>query len=76
MEVNFEMLDGEAIIFDHLNHCIIGCDQRGYAVYSYKKMHAHFMQDMTYEDAEEWIDFNVVGVKPDNYTILYDKNEI
>ena len=62
----------EAIKFDGLDDCIIGIDQRGFLVYSYNKMIAHFEGDgMSTDEAIEYIDFNVVGIKPDNYTILY-----
>ena len=62
----------EAIKFDGLDDCITGIDQRGFLVYSYEKMVAHFKGDgMSMEEAIEYIDFNVVGIKPDNYTILY-----
>ena len=50
----------------------MGTDQRGLLVYSYDKMIAHFQKDgMSIEEAIEYIDFNVVGIKPDNYTVLY-----
>ena len=62
----------EAIKFDGLDDCITGIDQRGFLVYSYEKMVVHFKRDgMSMEEAIEYIDFNVIGIKPDNYTILY-----
>ena len=62
----------EAIKFDGLDDCITGIDQRGFLVYSYEKMVVHFKGDgMSMEEAIEYIDFNVIGIKPDNYTILY-----
>tara|TARA_Y100001938_G_C7958414_1_gene362979 strand:+ start:120 stop:467 length:348 start_codon:yes stop_codon:yes gene_type:complete len=62
----------EAIKFDGLDDCITGIDQRGFLVYSYEKMVEHFKGDgMSMEEAIEYIDFNVIGIKPDNYTILY-----
>ena len=62
----------EAIRFTGLDECIIGTDHRGYLVYCYNKMLRHFMKDMgTLEEAQEWIDFNVLGIKPDSYTIIY-----
>jgi len=68
-------LDDEAIRFTGLDECIIGVDQRGYLVYCYKKMLEHFMKDLgTLEDAEEWISFNVVGIKPDTYTVVYNEH--
>ena len=62
----------DAIKFTGLDDCITGIDQRGFLVYSYDKMIAHFEKDgMSIEEAMEYIDYNVVGIKPDNYSILY-----
>jgi hypothetical protein len=62
-----------AIQFDGLDNCIIGSDQRGFLVYSYKKMLDYFSKSgMIMEEAAEYIEFNVVGIKPDNYTVVYD----
>ena len=63
----------EAIKFDGLDECIMGVDQRGFIVYSHDKMVDHFQGDgMSIEEAFEYISFNVVGIKPDNYTVVYD----
>ena len=72
MEIDTSFLSVEAIMFDDLDKCIIGSDQRGFLVYSYKKMLTHFSRDMPTDDAAEYIEFNVVGIKPDNYTVVYD----
>ena len=72
MEIDTSILSEEAIIFDGLDDCIVGSDQRGFLVYSYKKMLTHFSRDMSTDDAAEYIDFNVVGIKPDNYKIIND----
>jgi hypothetical protein len=65
-------ISDDAIKFTGLDDCITGIDQRGFLVYSYDKMIAHFENDgMSIEEAIEYIDFNVVGIKPDNYTVLY-----
>ncbi len=62
----------DAIKFTGLDDCITGIDQRGFLVYSYDKMIAHFEKDgMSVQEAMEYIDYNVVGIKPDNYTIIY-----
>ena len=62
----------EAIKFDNLDDCIIGVDQRGFIVYSHDKMLDLFQGDgMSLEEAFEYISFNVVGIKPDNYTVVY-----
>jgi hypothetical protein len=65
-------ISDDAIKFTGLDDCITGIDQRGFLVYSYEKMVVHFQGDgMSMEEAIEYIDFNVIGIKPDNYTILY-----
>ena len=46
MEIDTSFLSDEAIMFDDLDNCIIGSDQRGFLVYSYKKMLTHFSRDM------------------------------
>ena len=72
MEIDTSFLSDEAIMFDDLDKCIIGSYQRGFLVYSYKKLLTHFSRDMPTDDAAEYIEFNVVGIKPDNYTVVYD----
>ena len=72
LELDLFLAD-EAIKFDGLDECIIGIDQRGFIVYSHDKMVDHFHGDgMSIEEAFEYISFNVVGIKPDNYTVVYD----
>ena len=66
------IISDDAIKFTGLDDCITGIDQRGFLVYSYEKMVAHFQGDgMSLEEAFEYISFNVVGIKPDNYTVVY-----
>jgi len=72
MELDLSLCSDEAIRFTGLDDCIIGIDQRGFIVYSHSKMLVHFSQDMTTYEATEYIQFNVVGIKPDNYTVVYD----
>jgi len=72
MELDLSHCSDEAIRFTGLDDCIIGIDQRGFIVYSHNKMIVHFSQDMTKHEAIEYIQFNVVGIKPDNYTVVYD----
>jgi len=72
-----EMYEG-AIVLSGLDDAIVGVtyDQHGYhVVYDYEKMLAIFMQDMSEEDAVEYIDYNVFGLRFDeNYpTFLLSK---
>lgn len=64
-------LDDEAIRFTGLDECIIGVDDRGYLAYCYNRMMRHFMKEMNPEEAEEWISFNVLGIQPATYAIIY-----
>tara|TARA_R100001460_G_scaffold62323_2_gene102366 strand:+ start:580 stop:804 length:225 start_codon:yes stop_codon:yes gene_type:complete len=73
MELEEFNLCEEAIKFDGLDDCIIGTDQRGLLVYSHKKMLDYFSKSgMNVDEAAEYIEFNVVGIKPDNYTVVYE----
>ena len=72
-ELDFFIAD-EAIKFTGLDHCITGIDQRGFLIYEYEKILDYFQEEgMSLEEAVEYIDFNVIGIKPDNYTIHYSK---
>lgn len=65
-------LSDEAIIFDDCESAILGSDDNGYAVYSHEKLIEIFeSKGMTQDEAIEWIDYNIAGVCPRNYTILY-----
>jgi hypothetical protein len=68
-----EMCDPEAIRFTGLDDAILGTNQNGELVYSFELMIDSFMGDgMSYEEAVEWIDFNVVPIMGgQGFTILY-----
>lgn len=69
-------LEDDAIRFDGCDEAVIGTDQRGYLVYDYSKLvEILIAQEMTEDEVVEWIGYNVVGILPYNYTILY-KNKI
>jgi len=56
----------EAFLWDGLDDALVGvarrCGQPTLAVYDYEKCAEVFVaQGMTYEEAVEWIEFNVVG---------------
>lgn len=53
----------ETILFDGLDDCIIGLTENEVVVYDYNKIIDHFIsQGMDYEEAVEWVEFNVKGV--------------
>jgi len=67
-------LHESALILHGLDNCILGHDDEGILIYSYKKMYDHFSEQMSSEEAIEWIDYNVMGVKPNGkgFIICYD----
>lgn len=58
------LLDDEAIILDGLDEAVIGYSQDGLLIYNYELMLDLFMKqnEWTQLEAEEWIDFNVLGL--------------
>jgi len=58
------LLDDEAIILDGLDEAIMGYSQDGLLIYGYDLMLDLFMKqnEWTQLEAEEWIDFNVLGL--------------
>ena len=58
------LLDDEAIILDGLDEAIMGYSQDGLLIYGYDLMLNLFMKqnEWTQLEAEEWIDFNVLGL--------------
>ncbi len=58
------LLDDGAIILDGLDEAIMGYSQDGLLIYGYDLMLNLFMKqnEWTQLEAEEWIDFNVLGL--------------
>ena len=61
-----ENIGDSALLIDGADDALIGFTNHGnsplLAVYEYDKLVDVFMNDgMTYEDAVEWVDFNIVG---------------
>lgn len=72
IELFEEDLTEGAILFNGCSSAIVGRDHRGFAVYHYTKLVEIFTCDnCSIEDAEEYVDFNIIGIHPQNYTILY-----
>ena len=66
------------INLDGLEHCIVGKELETHTlVYSYEKILLNFVQDgMTYEEAIEFVDYNIIGLKPNgNFLIIYDDTQ-
>lgn len=56
--------DDRAIVFHDLDEAIVGLNQHGELIYGHAEMVDVFMEDqgMSYEEAIEWIDYNVICV--------------
>jgi hypothetical protein len=64
----------EAIRLTGLDDCIVGTDARGYLIYDYGKLLHRFVKvdGMKEEEAIEWIDYNIIGISPQNFVIMFD----
>lgn len=64
----------EAIRLTGLDNCIVGTDVRGYLIYDYGKLLHHFVtkEGMQEDEAIEWIDYNIIGLCPQNFVIMFD----
>ena len=69
-------LEEGAMVLTGLDNCVLGIDQNGYLVYDYEKIVNHFMVDdnMTLDDAVEYVDFNVLGLNG-NFTVVFAYKE-
>ena len=69
----------DAIQFDGLDYAIVGTSHDGYYIYDYDRLIECFMSDqgMTYDEAVEWIDYNVLGTNGGTgFIIIYSLEEI
>ena len=64
-----------ALILHGLEDGIAGVSDCGRLIYDYEKVIKIFMErdDMDYEEAEEWVGYNVMGVQPNGagFIMLY-----
>ena len=69
----------DAIQFDGLDYAIVGTSHDGYYIYDYDRLIECFMSDkgMTYDEAVEWIDYNVLGTNGGTgFIVIYSLEEI
>jgi hypothetical protein len=73
IERHLDCCNDEAIRFDGLDDAVVGTDHDGNLVYEYEIMTRLFVeQGMTEVEAEEWINFNVIGTNGGyGFTILF-----
>lgn len=68
----------EALMADGFDDSIIGWDSNdGRVIYDIEKMILNILfnnKDMTYEEAREYIDFNIIGAYVGKFTPLYLEN--
>lgn len=68
----------DALILHNLNDAIAGVSDSGLLIYDYKKTIKIFMdkEGMTEEEAEEWVDYNVMGVQCNGagFIMMYDRS--
>ena len=71
-------LSEDALILDGLNDAIAGSSDCGRLIYDYQKTIKIFMdkEGMGQEEAEEWVEFNVMGVQPNGkgFIMMYDRS--
>lgn len=70
-----EYLNPEAILWDDLDEAIVGVSDDGRVVYDIDKMYRVFYNQnkslMDFEEAVEYIDFNVVSAHVGDYTPIH-----
>ena len=78
-----EYLEGvhadNAIQFEGLDYAIVGTSHDGYLVYDYNRMIECFVadDDMTVDEAIEWIDYNVLNINDGTgFIVLYSYESI
>lgn len=58
----------ELLVPTDIEECVVGVDTNEQCfICSYEIALEHFMKEMSYDDAIEWMDFNVVGAKGKHY---------
>ena len=72
-----QLRDG-ALILDGLDDAIAGVSDGGLLVYDYEKVVKVFMDrdGMDYDEAEEWVGHNVMGVQPngEGFIMMYSSH--
>jgi hypothetical protein len=67
-----DMADPEAIVWDDFDDAIVGVDPMGRIVYDINKMIDVLVQDdMTEEEAQEYLDFNVLSTHVGDLTPIH-----
>ena len=72
-----QMLTEGALKLGGLDDAILGVSDQGLLVYDYRLVMEHFIKDgMEPSEAEEWIDFNILGLQGNGagFVMLYRKS--
>jgi hypothetical protein len=66
-------INPDAILWDELDLAIIGFTQEGKAVYDINKLisETQRINEFTYEDAYEWVEFNILNAYVGEYTPIH-----
>ena len=68
----------DALILNHLDDAIAGVSDSGLLIYDYRKTIKIFMDrdGMDEDEAEEWVDYNVMGVQCNGagFIMMYDQS--
>ena len=69
-----DSLAEDALKLDNLDEAIIGVTQGGYVVYSYDKIIEKLVEwELVESDAQEWYDYNILGLEGNgNWVIVYE----
>jgi hypothetical protein len=57
----------------HFKKAIVRKDKKGFITYNYSKLIDVCMElyDFSFDDAQEWVDFNIVGLAINGFKISY-----
>lgn len=62
----------EAILWNNCDDALIGITPSGNAIYSIEKLWDVFMaQEMTRDEAIDWVDYNIIGAYVGKYTPIH-----
>lgn len=66
-------INPDAILWDGLDSAVIGYTDNGRAVYDINKMiiQTQQMNDCSFEDATDWVDFNILNAYVGEYTPIH-----
>jgi hypothetical protein len=64
-------INPDAIMWDGLDEAIVGITECGKAVYDIYKMELIFARTMSFEEASEWVSFNILDAYVGEFTPIH-----